>query len=126
MVFRKPAAEVKKNRVRSIASGMHCHIGHEESAMLKHARKPVALYLRVITSEQTTRNQRRQLEAVAKRNGWEVVAVFEDAGISGAKGHDQRPGFAISLELFGGSRWLSRGVGVGWTGSDDRRHFLGR
>jgi DNA invertase Pin-like site-specific DNA recombinase len=66
--------------------------------MLKQARKPVALYLRVSTSEQTTRNQRRQLETVAKRNGWQVVAVFEDAGISGAKGRDQRPGFAAMMK----------------------------
>ena len=66
--------------------------------MPKPSRKPVALYLRVSTSEQTTRNQRRQLEAVAKRHGWEVVAVFEDAGISGAKGPDQRPGFAAMMK----------------------------
>lgn len=66
--------------------------------MPKPSRKPVALYLRVSTSEQTTRNQRRQLEAVAKRNGWDVVAVFEDAGISGAKGRDQRPGFAAMMK----------------------------
>jgi len=39
-----------------------------------------------------TDNQRRELEAVAKRSGWQVVKVFEDAGISGAKGRDQRPG----------------------------------
>ena len=66
--------------------------------MPKPSRKPVALYLPVSTSEQTTRNQRRQLEGVAKRNGWEVVAVFEDAGISGAKGRDQRPGFAAMMK----------------------------
>ncbi len=66
--------------------------------MPKPSRKPVALYLRVRTSEQTTRNQRRQLEAVAKRNGWDVVAVLEDAGISGAKGRDQRPGFAAMMK----------------------------
>jgi DNA invertase Pin-like site-specific DNA recombinase len=28
---------------------------------------------------------------VAKRSGWEVVRIYEDAGISGAKG-DKRPG----------------------------------
>ena len=54
--------------------------------------KRVALYVRVSTSEQTTRNQRRELKAVAERHGWEVVTVFEDAGISGAKGRDRRPG----------------------------------
>ena len=58
-------------------------------------RKPkrVALYLRVSTSEQTTRNQRRELHAVSERHGWSVVATYEDAGISGAKGRDERPGF---------------------------------
>jgi DNA invertase Pin-like site-specific DNA recombinase len=54
--------------------------------------KRVALYVRVSTSEQTTRNQRRELKAVAERHGWQVVTVFEDAGISGAKGRDRRPG----------------------------------
>jgi DNA invertase Pin-like site-specific DNA recombinase len=32
------------------------------------------------------------LIAVAKRHGWDVVAQFEDAGISGAKGREKRPG----------------------------------
>jgi DNA invertase Pin-like site-specific DNA recombinase len=54
--------------------------------------KRVALYLRVSTSEQTTRNQRRELKAVAERHGWEVVKVFEDAGFSGGKGREDRPG----------------------------------
>jgi DNA invertase Pin-like site-specific DNA recombinase len=39
----------------------------------------------VSTSKQDTDNQRRELEAVAKRSGWEVVKVYQDAGISGAK-----------------------------------------
>ena len=55
--------------------------------------KRVALYLRVSTSEQTTRNQCRELHAVAGRHGWHVVATYEDAGVSGAKGRDERPGF---------------------------------
>jgi DNA invertase Pin-like site-specific DNA recombinase len=60
--------------------------------------KRVALYLRVSTSEQTTRNQKRELKAVAERHGWEVVNVFEDAGISGAKGRDQRPGLEAVMK----------------------------
>jgi DNA invertase Pin-like site-specific DNA recombinase len=58
-------------------------------------KKPrrVALYLRVSTGEQTTRNQRRELKAVAERHGWNIVATFEDAGVSGAKGRDERPGY---------------------------------
>ncbi|NVO16394.1 MAG: recombinase family protein [Rhodoplanes sp.] len=54
--------------------------------------KRVALYLRVSTSEQTTDNQRRELEAVAERAGWQVVAVYIDEGLSGSKGRDKRPG----------------------------------
>jgi DNA invertase Pin-like site-specific DNA recombinase len=55
--------------------------------------KRVGIYLRVSTDTQTTENQRRELEAVAGRSGWEVVGFYEDAGISGAKGRDKRPGF---------------------------------
>ena len=58
----------------------------------RSAQKRVAVYLRVSTGEQTTENQRRELEAVATRHGWRVVEFFEDAGISGAKGRDKRPG----------------------------------
>jgi DNA invertase Pin-like site-specific DNA recombinase len=56
-------------------------------------RKRVGIYLRVSTDGQTTQNQRRELEAVADRSGWEVVAVYEDAGISGSNGREKRPGF---------------------------------
>ena len=52
-----------------------------------------ALYLRVSTDDQTTDNQRRELEAAAERAGWTVAAVFEDQGISGAKGRYKRPAF---------------------------------
>ena len=55
--------------------------------------KRVALYLRVSTDEQTLENQRRELRAVAERNGWLVVAEYEDNGVSGAKGRDKRPGY---------------------------------
>ncbi|MCS3896270.1 DNA invertase Pin-like site-specific DNA recombinase [Bradyrhizobium japonicum USDA 38] len=56
-------------------------------------KKRVGIYLRVSTNGQTTENQRRELEAVAARSGWELVDFYEDAGISGAKGRDKRPGF---------------------------------
>jgi hypothetical protein len=52
----------------------------------------VALYLRVSTVEQDVTNQRRELEAVARRHDWRVVAVFSDNGVSGAKGRAERPG----------------------------------
>ena len=56
-------------------------------------KKRVGIYLRVSTDGQTTQNQRRELEAVAARSGWEVVAIYEDAGISGSNGREKRPGF---------------------------------
>ncbi|MDA1091444.1 MAG: recombinase family protein [Proteobacteria bacterium] len=55
--------------------------------------KRAALYLRVSTGEQTTENQRRELETVANRCRWEIIAFYEDAGISGAKGRDRRPAY---------------------------------
>ena len=60
--------------------------------------KRIGIYLRVSTSGQTTENQRRELEGVAARSGWEVVGIYEDAGISGAKGRDQRPAFDRMLK----------------------------
>jgi Resolvase, N terminal domain len=64
----------------------------------KRTAKRVAIYLRVSTHEQTTTNQRRQLRAVAKRHGWSVVQVFEDAGISGAKDRKDRPALDALLK----------------------------
>lgn len=55
--------------------------------------KRAALYIRVSTDQQTTLNQRIVLEDVAGKHGWTIVRVFEDAGVSGAKGRDQRPAF---------------------------------
>ncbi len=66
--------------------------------MSKYDTKRVALYLRVSTGEQTTENQRRELEAVAKQRGWQIVAVYEDKGVSGAKGRDKRPQFDAMLK----------------------------
>jgi len=61
--------------------------------------KRVAIYLRVSTDQQTTDNQKLELEAVAQRLGWNVVAVLADHGISGAKGRDQRPAFNQLLTM---------------------------
>jgi DNA invertase Pin-like site-specific DNA recombinase len=61
-------------------------------------KKRVAVYLRVSTSKQDTDNQLRELSAVADRSGWEIWKVYEDAGISGAKGRDQRPGLDAMMK----------------------------
>ena len=55
--------------------------------------KRVAIYLRVSTDQQTTDNQKLELEAIADRLGWNIVAILADHAISGAKGRDQRPAF---------------------------------
>ena len=55
--------------------------------------KRAVLYLRVSTVEQTTANQERELREVASRMGCEIVKVYKDHGISGAKGRDKRPAF---------------------------------
>ena len=52
-----------------------------------------ALYLRVSTDKQTTANQEAALREVAAKAGWEVVEVYVDHGISGAKGREARPAF---------------------------------
>ena len=53
----------------------------------------VALYVRVSTDGQSTALQRRDLVEACKHRGWEVTEVYEDAGISGAKGREGRPAF---------------------------------
>jgi DNA invertase Pin-like site-specific DNA recombinase len=60
--------------------------------------KRAAIYLRVSTTGQTVENQRRELEQVAARRGWTIAEVYEDTGISGAKGRDKRPGFDQMLK----------------------------
>jgi DNA invertase Pin-like site-specific DNA recombinase len=47
--------------------------------------KRAAIYVRVSTDGQTTENQLRELHQVAERRGWQVVEVYTDHGISGAK-----------------------------------------
>jgi DNA invertase Pin-like site-specific DNA recombinase len=50
-------------------------------------------YVRVSTLDQTTANQERELREIAARMGCEVVKVYKDHGISGAKGRNGRPAF---------------------------------
>ena len=57
-----------------------------------------AIYLRVSRDDQTTENQRLVLARVAGHRGWMIVQTYEDQGISGAKGRDQRPAFDPMLK----------------------------
>src|SRR6516164_4398984 len=62
------------------------------------SNKHAALYVRVSTDAQTLENQIRELRQVAERRGWNVVEVYRDAGISGAKGRNGRPGLDTMLK----------------------------
>ena len=55
--------------------------------------KKAVIYVRVSTDGQTTENQRLALEQVSEKSGWEIVGVYEDHAVSGAKGREQRPAF---------------------------------
>ena len=60
--------------------------------------KKAVIYTRVSTDKQTTANQLRELKQVIKRHGWELVKVYQDKGISGAKGRAERPQFDALLK----------------------------
>jgi DNA invertase Pin-like site-specific DNA recombinase len=60
--------------------------------------KRAAIYVRVSTDKQTVENQVRELRQIAERRGWEVIEEYHDAGISGSKGRDQRPGLDRMLK----------------------------
>ena len=60
--------------------------------------KRAAIYVRVSTDKQTIENQLRELRQIAERRGWEVVHEYHDAGISGAKSREARPGLDEMLK----------------------------
>ena len=60
--------------------------------------KRAAIYVRVSTDKQTVENQLQELRQIAERRGWEIVQEYQDAGISGAKGRDERPGLDEMLK----------------------------
>ena len=78
--------------------------------------KRVALYVRVSTDHQSVRNQEIELQAVAERHGWTVVAVYRDQAfpaprdaISGrASTSCYKPSPARSLI------WSQPGASIGW------------
>ena len=70
----------------------HPLVVNQTGAIAMSKPRRVALYLRVSTADQTVENQRRELEAVAERHGWQIVATFADEGVSGTKSRGKRPG----------------------------------
>ena len=59
--------------------------------------KKVAIYVRVSTKrDQTTENQRIELQKYCERQGWQVADVYDDSGISGSK--SDRPAVARMMK----------------------------
>jgi DNA invertase Pin-like site-specific DNA recombinase len=65
----------------------------ESELILGAAMRIVAIYSRVSTDQQSTENQERELREVAERAGWNIVQIYRDEGVSGAKSRESRPGF---------------------------------
>jgi DNA invertase Pin-like site-specific DNA recombinase len=65
---------------------------------MKRTEKRAALYVRVSTDQQTTENQERELRQIAKHRGWDVIHIYRDDGVSGAKGRKDRPGLDQMLK----------------------------
>ncbi len=61
-------------------------------------KKRVAIYCRVSTDGQTTDNQTQALQEWADRAGHTIVKVYDDNGISGAKGREYRKQFDEMLK----------------------------
>ena len=76
--------------------------------------KRAALYVRVSTDRQTVENQIARLTEIAMGRGWQIVQTFSDAGISGAKGRNERPGFDQMLNRRSGSAsmWSWSGLSI--------------
>ena len=51
-----------------------------------------AIYARVSTKFQSVENQIRDLQQVCERQNWNIVQVFVDEGVSGARGRQERSG----------------------------------
>jgi len=51
-----------------------------------------AIYVRVSTDKQSVESQLASLTAVAEARGWDITRVYQDAGVSGARNRQDRPG----------------------------------
>jgi len=60
--------------------------------------KRAVLYVRFSTDHQSVESQVRELRQLAERRGWQVADIYGDAGSSGAKGREQRPGLDALLK----------------------------
>ena len=73
-------------------------MAEEKDCTMMARKRGAAIYVRVSTDKQTVENQVRELRQIAERRGWEVVEQYSDAGISGSKCRDDRPGLDQMLK----------------------------
>ena len=73
-------------------------MAEEKGCTMMARKRGAAIYVRVSTDKQTIENQVAALHQIAERRGWEVVEQYHDAGISGSKGRDGRPGLDRMLK----------------------------
>src|SRR6516165_4714515 len=73
-------------------------MAEEKGCTMMARKRGAAIYVRVSTDKQTIENQVADLHQIAERRGWEVVEQYHDAGISGSKGRDGRPGLDRMLK----------------------------
>jgi Resolvase, N terminal domain len=95
----------KSGTVRESKSAINKHWIYDRSfskvpvsARTSGMAKRVALYLQISTGEQTTMNQRSELQAWAARCGHVITEVYEDHAVSGAKSSDRRPALSRLLK----------------------------
>jgi resolvase-like protein len=102
----KAAAEIRDGFVRhTLYASPDCRERNSLSVSVRAAAFLLAGWAgqrprlaRISTDTQTVENQIRELKQIAVRRGWEVVEVYTDAGISGAKSRAQRPGLDSDAE----------------------------
>jgi hypothetical protein len=92
-LYRKPSSKQRRVSLERTQLFLVSSIKGAGFASGDDPMRQVALYTRVSTDRQTTENQEMELRAIAARAGWNVVRVYQDDGISGAKGREERPAF---------------------------------
>jgi hypothetical protein len=86
--YKKPSDPLYSSRNHGIDGGSNDQTSETGGAVCARQHR---------SHHQTLENQIHELTQIAERRGWEVVEMYKDHGISGAKGRDKRPGLDLML-----------------------------